>query len=347
MTTRYDLVLVAAAAVATCSLAFGIQRPSAETGEASKESTSGAETTEATASESQSGDDEQRVELGEVDWHRDFEAARAAAREQDKPMFVLFTEVPGCATVRGFGRIVLSDAFIVNVIESHFVPVAIFNNVEGEDREVLESFDEPTWNNPVARIIEPDRTALADRFAGPYSTTALLETIGEALEEAKGKIPTYLQLRDRELSSRGHRETAIFNMYCFWSGEAGLGRLDGVVRTRPGFLEGTEVVRVTYDSRQTSYEKLLEAAKLSGAASSVFATSEKQFETAESVFGDSVELTREDVRVADDDRKYHLQHSPWRAVEMTELQRTRVNSALEADRDPREYLSPTQREQVE
>jgi hypothetical protein len=35
------------------------------------------------------------VELGTIDWRRDFDAALEEAREKEKPLFVLFQEVPG------------------------------------------------------------------------------------------------------------------------------------------------------------------------------------------------------------------------------------------------------------
>jgi hypothetical protein len=339
MYRAYELALVAVATVVAVSCAWGT-RSSAESDAPETSRTS-------TTSDDDPKNDDQRVELGDVDWMRDFEPAKARARETEQPMFVLFTEVPGCSTVRGFGRDVLSDPIVVDAIESHFVPVAIFNNVEGEDREVLESFGEPTWNNPVVRLIQPDRTALADRFDGPYNRKALLETIGSALETTEGSVPTYLTLRKRELASHGHRETTVFGMYCFWSGEAGLGRLDGVVRTRPGFMAGTEVVRVTWDERFTSYEALLEAAQASGAASQVYVDSKARLETARSVFGDSTVFTDDDFQIAADDRKYYLQHSRWSTVEMTELQRTKVNSALKGEASPTDYLSPPQRAEVE
>lgn len=37
----------------------------------------------------------QEPELGQVRWRRDYDAARAEARERGRPLFVLFQEVPG------------------------------------------------------------------------------------------------------------------------------------------------------------------------------------------------------------------------------------------------------------
>lgn len=288
-----------------------------------------------------------RVELGDVDWERDYQEAKATAERTGKPMFVLFTEVPGCATVRGYGERVLSHRLIVEAIEREFVPVAVFNNVDGEDREVLNSFDEPTWNNPAVRIIEPDRDALAPRLYGDYSPEATVDTIVEALESADASVPTYLQLLDRELAAAGRTETAVFGMYCFWTGEAKLGRLDGVVKTRPGFMEGNEVVEVTYDPERTSLTELAERARETGAASSFYARTDDDYEAALGAFGDSAKRIDDDFRYAKDDDNYSMRGTPYADVPMTHLQETRVNSALASGSSPDRYLSPGQREQVD
>lgn len=39
--------------------------------------------------------DKKPVELGQVAWLRDYAAARKLARKQDKPILILFDEVPG------------------------------------------------------------------------------------------------------------------------------------------------------------------------------------------------------------------------------------------------------------
>lgn len=56
-------------------------------------------------------------------------------------------------------------------------------------------------------------------------------------------------------------ETAVFSMYCYWTGEATLGRVPGVVRTRIGHLPGAEIVEVDYDPAQTDLGELAAALK--------------------------------------------------------------------------------------
>lgn len=180
-------------------------------------------------------------ELGRVPWERNFEAAVERAKQSHKPLLVLFDEVPGCSTVVGFGREVLSDAEVVAAITRDFVPVAVFNNVEGADARVLASFGEPAWNNPVVRVIDVDRKPLAPRFDGPYTREAFLSML------------------------RGVKklERVTVAAACFWECEARLGSLEAVRASRVGFLNGDEVVEVEFDPSVRERKAFLEdAAKL-------------------------------------------------------------------------------------
>lgn len=56
-------------------------------------------------------------------------------------------------------------------------------------------------------------------------------------------------------------ETAVFSMYCYWTGEATIGEVPGVVRTRVGSLGGNEVVEVEYDPARTDVGRLAQALK--------------------------------------------------------------------------------------
>ena len=61
-------------------------------------------------------------------------------------------------------------------------------------------------------------------------------------------------------SSPEHR-TATFSMYCYWTGEATLGRVDGVVASRIGHWGGSEIVQVDYDPERTDLEEMVTALK--------------------------------------------------------------------------------------
>lgn len=288
-------------------------------------------------------DKEDRVELGKVDWMRDHQKALDRSAAQDAPVFILFTEVPGCSTVKGYGREVLSDRRIADMIEEHFVPLAIFNNKKGEDRKVLNAYDEPTWNNPAVRIVDQAREELVPRLYGDYSKEATVERIVEALRERDGKAPRYLRLYEARSVAKGREEKAILNMHCFWTGEAKAGAIEGVLNTRAGFMEGTEVVEVTYDPQRLSYESLLEKAKAKGAASGCFARTDQEARIAEKVFGQAAERSGSAFRYAEGDDDHALNGTVYEDLSLSDIQRTKVNSALAAGEDASPYIAPFQR----
>jgi len=281
--------------------------------------------------------------LGAARWLRNLDDAKAESARTGKPIFLLFTEVPGCSTVKGFARHVLRHPLIVEAIESEFVPLVIYNNVGGHDREVLKTFAEPSWNNPVVRFIDHGGTELAPRFGGPYgerAEAAILEGMVRALKEAHRHVPAYLSLLSREQSAESR--SAIFSMYCFWSGEVALAGLPGVISTRPGHAAGREVVEVRWDPRQTDLPRLLRAAKEAGAASGYVARTDRERRQAEKVFTD-VALSSQILRFTARDDKYQLRGRAWRKVPMTPAQASCLNRAVvTAGESPRSCLSPRQ-----
>lgn len=249
-------------------------------------------------------------ELGIVRWSRGFDAAAARAKAEGKPLLVLFDEVPGCSTVLGFGERVLSHPLIADAMETAFVPVVVYNNVGGDDRRVLDRFGEPAWNNPVLRLFTPDAKPLARVDTGTLEQVS--SALVSALRSSGREVPAYLQLLVEEGS--GAVQQREYAMGCFWEGEATLGRVEGVVSTRTGFVGGREVVQV----------KTRDARALDASAQ------EHGYAAVSGAFSASV----------DDDKK-QLQQSRFRFVPMTPLQKTRVNAN---PRDAARWLSPRQLE---
>jgi hypothetical protein len=256
-------------------------------------------------------------ELGKVSWLRDLDTGLARARAENKPVLVLFDEVPGCSTVRGFGRDVLSDAEVVALVEGRFVPVAIFNNVGGADRKVLDAFQEPAWNNPVVRVLDGEGRPIGRSFDGPLTKAAFLEQL------------------ERWLAGRAAPlERLTTSAPCFWECEARLGRLPAVQASRVGFLGGEEVVEVEFDPLRTSREALVGEAVALECASHVFTRTDAEHALLSPRFGARVVRTDEPLRVSVRDTKYYLRQA-GRAVEgLSPLEQTRVNAALRFGADP-------------
>ena len=259
-------------------------------------------------------------ELGEVAWLRDYDRGLALAAEQRKPVLLLFQEVPGCSTCVRFGQDVLTHPLMVELIADRFIPVAIFNNRPGRDAELLDRYNEPSWNNPVVRFLAPDGAELLPKLADRYDALGLHEKITAALEMAGGDVPGYFRLLGRDLLLEyGLGERVTYMTPCFWSGETSLAQHPAVITTDAGWVDGEEVVRVRFDPRTASRRDLDDYARDEG-----FAVTD----------GGSFELDREP--------QFYLRKSPARHLPLTAAQRTQVNLALPYRGPLRDLLSPQQ-----
>ena len=260
------------------------------------------------------------VELGDVHWLRSFEEAQVKSKKESKPILILFQEIPGCQTCRSYGSDVLTHPLLVETIETCFIPLAIHNNKGGQDGAVLKRYNEPAWNNPVVRVVDSNGSDLVSRLSGNYSAAGLSALMTTVLIKQKGKAPAYLQLLTDELTAQQEGTAkATYSMYCFWTGEALFGKINGVVKTTAGYQGGKEVVMVEYDPgliSRTALDKIAQTQKCSVSAEG-------------------------NVR-PDATPKYYLSNSDYKVVPMTEIQKCRVNSALAEKQDPRAYLSARQ-----
>lgn len=282
------------------------------------------------------------VELGKVDWLRDYDKGIALSKKKEKPIFLLFQEVPGCATCKNYGKNVLSHPLIVDAIENLFVPVAVYNNKGGEDARILKLYGEPSWNNPVVRIVDENRKDIVKRVGGNYSQLGVVQAMVHALQAKNRTVPAYLALLEKELLAKhSNLETANLSMYCFWTGEKQLGKIDGVVETQPGFMGGREVVQVKYDPAVINYEKLVKKAENANCASHVYAENDLQRKKAKKVVGQNAVSGKSAFRI-DKEPKYYLSRTPYQYVPMTPLQAVKVNSLIGENKSPDSILSPRQ-----
>jgi len=264
----------------------------------------------------------QAEELGKVKWLRDYDSAIALAKKEQKDVLILFQEVPGCSTCRNYGNNVLSNPLMVEAIENSFIPLAIYNNKGGKDKVILDKFNEPTWNNPVVRIINTKGKNVVNRIGGDYSAKTLQKSMVEALESYGKDIPEYLKLLGKELAANGTSKEKFFKMYCFWTGEKQLAKVDGVLSTQSGFMNG-EVVKVTYDTSIVNEKALEQYAK------------KHSFTPVDA---------KKTYRPSSSDIHYYLRHTDYKYVPLTELQQTKINSAIGSGKRGDKYLSPKQRE---
>lgn len=279
----------------------------------------------------------QPVELGQVHWLRDYDAALAQSATKDLPVFIFFQEVPGCHTCSTFGNQVMSHPLIVEAIETHFIPLVIYNNKGGADGRVLKKYKEPSWNNPVVRIVNSKGKDIVNRHSGAYEPAQVVNTIQNALLASNQLIPNYLDLLHRELSN--NNEEAVLSMYCFWTGEREIGSMQGVESTQAGYMNGTEVVKVSYDPDQISYEELVSASAKKSCADKVYTddSNEKKIAKKKNI---SVKGTNK-YRVDSQD-KYFLSQTEYQSIPMLSVQATKANALIAKRQSPSDVLSPRQ-----
>ena len=214
---------------------------------------------------------ENPVELGKIKWHRDFDEAAAESRKTGKPLMVLFDEVPGCGGCKSYGKVILSNPLFVEAAETLFVPMFIRNNdpVSGSsDNKLLMRFKERALTYPIVRFMNADGEDLTPATRnwriGEGAWDELLGNTVKALEDSGKEVPKYLDVFTAEY---GAWKTAkvCFAMGCYWTGEAKLGALPGVVRTRIGYHKlapsANEIVEVTYDTERADYNAIVKASK--------------------------------------------------------------------------------------
>ncbi|GJQ57932.1 MAG: hypothetical protein D8M57_04185 [Candidatus Scalindua sp. AMX11] len=288
---------------------------------------------------------ENPVEVGSVKWGRDLDDALTKSSETGRPVFLLFQEVPGCVGCQNFGKSVLSHPLLVEAIEDLFLPVLVYNNRGGVDEVLLNRFNEPAWNYQVVRFLTGKGRDIIPRKDRIWSLGGIASRMVDALKAAKRPIPQYLESIAVENSEKNHAVSAIA-VHCFWTGEMVLGRIEGVVSTEAGWIDGREVTQVVYDKEKLTLQALTQKARGAKLALKVYAPGNEA-----EVLND-VPTGRFDERYrkakASDQKK---QIEGWIALQelpgLTEMQKTKINAFFPLDRSKAlEWLSPRQQQHL-
>lgn len=283
------------------------------------------------------------IEVGHVNWSRDYQGALRASRQSGKPVFLFFQEVPGCIGCQDFGRQVLTHPLLVEAVEDEFIPVLVYNNRRsGMDAQLLKQYGEPSWNYQVIRFVDADERDLIPRRDRIWDIGSLAARMVKALEAADRAVPHYLSYLAVEYDT-SNLQKAVFGMYCFWTGEYELGSIAGVVATEAGFYRGREVTLVTYHDELLALTGLIEEAADRECARTVYLDAER---TAVQSRLKVKQFEPSGYRTAPaSDQKKQLQR--WLAgnkdLHLTRLQLTKLNSFLPDDPDAvHKWLSPRQ-----
>ncbi|MGI9536626.1 MAG: VPGUxxT family thioredoxin-like (seleno)protein, type 2 [Desulfocapsaceae bacterium] len=283
------------------------------------------------------------IEVGEVNWQRDYEAALGRSRESGKPVLLFFQEVPGCIGCQNFGQQVLTNPLLVEAVEDEFIPVLVYNNrLTGMDARLLKQFGEPSWNYQVIRFIDAEQRDVIPRRDRIWDLAGIAARMAAALEAVGRPVPNYLRAVATE-HDKDNIRTAVFAMSCFWTGEYQLGSIEGVVTTEAGFYQGREVTMVSYDQEQLALEQLIEQAAARRCAQSVY------IENYSAAVGSSLKVKQFDRsgyrRAPLSDQKKQIQRwlKAHGELQLSQMQLTKLNALMPDDREAAaSWLSPRQ-----
>ena len=276
--------------------------------------------------------DRNPVEIGTVSWQTDYRQALAQAKEENKPVFLLFQEVPGCAGCQQFGREVLSDPALVQQIEAHFIPLVVYNNRGGAHEAILKKYREPAWNYQVVRFVDAQGRDIIPRKDKVWTKQGIAARMVKTLEAVKQPVPAELhRLAGRPVPGQGRSlMEAAFAQSCFWTGEARLGGLEGVLATEVGFIGHREVTRVKYDPEVISYAALHRKAG--------------QLQCADEAYP---EVTADYRKAPAHDQKKQIQGTRFMELGLSPYQLTKVNAFARKDlQKALVYLSEEQRQKL-
>ena len=285
---------------------------------------------------------ENPIEAGSVNWGRDFQYALDKSAETNRPVMVLFQEIPGCVGCQDFGKMVLTNPLLVEAIEDEFVPVLVYNNRGGEDRKLLERYNEPAWNYQVVRFLDAKGDDIIPRKDRVWTIGGIALRMIEALRVANRPVPKYLETIAIENMPQNHAVSA-FAQHCFWSGEANIGKIDGVISTEAGWFDSREVTRVVYDKKKISLQSLAQQASSTNSALCVYAPGN---ETADLIDFSTGQLDQNYRKAKSSDQKKQI--SRWEGLTkipgLTEMQKTKINAFITiSTAQALSWLSPRQR----
>lgn len=270
-----------------------------------------------------------------IPWHDGVHVALARSQTNGKPILAILQDTPDCANCQSFERVIAGHPLLVEAVSDEFVALKLDRAQYGGSANASQSL---VFFDMAMQPLMPG----ADQGT---SAQAIADLLVQALKAAKRPVPNYLYAASVELDTVKHKQAA-FAMFCYWVGEYELGKIDGVVATEAGWLEGREVTLVRYHRDQLALLELARKAAEVKCARKVFAPTEAERR-------EIADLTRLTVGPLDDryrtakasDQKKQIESWDLSGVSgLTPMQLTKIN-ALAPDNLERalEWLSPRQR----
>ncbi len=184
-------------------------------------------------------------------------------------------------------------------------------------------------------------------MSNPHAPPSIAQQMSQALHAATRPMPRYLQALAMEQDVSKHKRSA-FAMFCYWIGEYELGKIEGVISTEAGWLEGREVTLVNYHKDQLALPQLAEKAAEVKCAQKVFAPTKQERQLLSSSSTRLVVGTLDDRyrKAKSSDQKKQIQRWDLSGVPgLTPMQLTKLNAFAPDDHQRAlSWLSPRQRQ---
>ena len=200
------------------------------------------------------------------------------------------------------------------------------------------------------RFLDSELKDVLPRKDKVWTINGTAKRLASALKKSGKDVPSYLT---NVLIPESDRENkyAAFAMYCFWTGEAKLGSLDGVIATEAGFYDGHEVVVVKYDEDTIKLLDLVAEAEKFECASAVYLPTKIDRDlVANKTRLKNVKLfdSKKGYRKAPqaDQKKQLSKVTGLEDLNLTPMQWTKLNSSRVSGQSFESWLSPRQLEKL-
>ncbi len=276
------------------------------------------------------------AETAMMTWLDDVDVALSQSKASGRPVLALLNDGPDCASCRSIRHQLSRHPLLTEAVTDEFVALRL----NPHDAQRL-----TTAGSPLIFLNGAGQSLLTSTSHSPANDGLALR-MQQALHAANRPVPRYLQALALEDDVSKHKRSA-FAMFCYWIGEYELGKIDGVISTEAGWLEGREVTLVNYHEDQLALPTLAEKAAEVKCAQKVFAPTPEERQSLMSAFTRLVvgTLDKRYRKAKPSDQKKQIQRWDLSGVPgLTPMQLTKLNAFAPDDRQlALSWLSPRQR----
>jgi hypothetical protein len=204
-------------------------------------------------------------ETATIPWLDDLDCALAQSKASGQPVLALFHDTPDCADCRSLWNDLSSHPLLAEAAADACVVLRL--NPHQAQRFTTARAPLMFLNVAGQPLLPPP--------SHPYVSHRLALRMQHALHAAHRPVPRDLQALAMEQEVAKHKRSA-FAMFCYWIGEYALGKIEGVISTEAGWLEGHEVTLVTSHQDHLTLPQLAHQAAEVTCARKVFAPTQPE-----------------------------------------------------------------------